>query len=61
VSIHDGLAERSKALDLGSSPKGRGFKSHSRHHVKDTAFSFTFVKCEAQAKTVFSVTWYIVT
>ena len=25
------VAERSKALDLGSSPKGRGFKSHPRH------------------------------
>lgn len=24
----DSVAERSKALDLGSSPKGRGFKSH---------------------------------
>jgi hypothetical protein len=30
VLCPDGLAERSKALDLGSSPKGRGFKSHSR-------------------------------
>lgn len=31
--IDDGLAERSKALDLGSSPKGRGFKSHSRQCI----------------------------
>ncbi len=29
VSLWDSLAEWSKALDLGSSPKGRGFKSHS--------------------------------
>ena len=28
------MAERSKALDLGSSPKGRGFKSHSRQFYK---------------------------
>ena len=28
---HDNLAEWSKALDLGSSPKGREFKSHSCH------------------------------
>ena len=27
----DNLAEWSKALDLGSSPKGREFKSHSCH------------------------------
>ncbi len=29
--MRDSLAEWSKALDLGSSPKGRGFKSHSCH------------------------------
>ena len=28
---HDNLAEWSKALDLGSSPQGREFKSHSCH------------------------------
>ncbi len=28
----DDVAEWSKALDLGSSPKGRGFKPHRRHH-----------------------------
>ena len=28
------LAERSKALESGSSPKGREFKSHSRHRNK---------------------------
>ena len=27
----DNLAEWSKALDLGSNPKGHGFKSHSCH------------------------------
>ena len=27
----DNLAERSKALASGASPKGRGFKSHSCH------------------------------
>ena len=42
VSIIDGLAERSKALDLGSSPKGRGFKSHSRQ------FSFGFMRVEME-------------
>ena len=26
------LAERSKALESGSSPKGRGFKSHTPHN-----------------------------
>ena len=32
VSIsQDEMAERSKALASGASPKGRGFKSHSRH------------------------------
>ncbi len=30
---YDNLAEWSKALDLGSSPKGREFKSHSCHSV----------------------------
>ena len=30
-SPYDNLAEWSKALDLGSSPKGREFKSHSCH------------------------------
>ena len=30
VRFVDGLAEWSKALDLGSSSKERGFKSHSR-------------------------------
>ena len=28
----DNLAEWSKALDLGSNPKGRGFKSHCSHY-----------------------------
>ena len=31
VLYHVDLAERSKALESGSSPKGREFKSHSRH------------------------------
>ena len=31
-SSSDSLAEWSKALDLGSNPKGRGFKSHSCQH-----------------------------
>ena len=31
ASTLDNLAEWSKALDLGSSPKGREFKSHSCH------------------------------
>ena len=30
---HDGLAERSKALASGASPKGRGFESHSRQRM----------------------------
>ena len=30
AGFQDGLAEWSKALDLGSSPQGRGFKPHSR-------------------------------
>ena len=30
IAQQDGLAEWSKAPDLGSGPKGRGFKSHSR-------------------------------
>ncbi len=29
----DSLAERSKALASGASPKGRGFKSHSCHFL----------------------------
>jgi hypothetical protein len=29
---NDSLAEWSKAPDLGSGPKGRGFKSHSCHN-----------------------------
>ena len=29
LTCSDNLAEWSKALDLGSSPKGREFKSHS--------------------------------
>ena len=29
--MHDGLAEWSKALASGASPKGRGFEPHSRH------------------------------
>ena len=29
----DSLAEWSKVSDLGSSPKGRGFKSHSCHEI----------------------------
>ena len=31
--IKDSLAEWSKAPDLGSGPKGRGFKSHSCHFL----------------------------
>ena len=33
VTNPDNLAEWSKALDLGSSPKGREFKSHSCHYA----------------------------
>ena len=34
LQIHDTLAEWSKALASGASPKGRGFEPHSRHFQK---------------------------
>ena len=38
----DSLAEWSKAPDLGSGPKGRGFKSHSCHIIVTIFFVFSF-------------------
>ena len=39
---NDSLAESSKAPDLGSGPKGRGFKSHSCHLYSNRKF-FTHI------------------
>ena len=41
LCIHDTLAEWSKALDLGSSPRGRGFKSHRCQIALHDSFYFT--------------------
>ena len=40
---NDSLAEWSKAPDLGSGPKGRGFKSHSCHFSHLILFFFNVV------------------
>ncbi|KAK1281018.1 hypothetical protein QJS04_geneDACA002845 [Acorus gramineus] len=40
----DSLAEWSKAPDLGSGPKGRGFKSHSCHFWLFIFFYFFLVE-----------------
>ena len=42
MSPNDSLAEWSKAPDLGSGPKGRGFKSHSCHKSVILRFFFFF-------------------
>ena len=34
------LAERSKVLESGSSPKGRGFKSHTPHFASGSSGMF---------------------
>ena len=43
MSPNDSLAEWSKAPDLGSGPKGRGFKSHSCHKSVILRFFFFFL------------------
>jgi hypothetical protein len=45
LDIEDSLAEWSKAPDLGSGPKGRGFKSHScQISVLFSPFIYFFAK-----------------
>ena len=39
------LAERSKALASGASPKGRGFESHCCHHFSLPQHSFAHLTC----------------
>ena len=44
ASVHDSLAEWSKALASGASPQGRGFEPHSCHFPYVVCFCFLFSK-----------------
>ena len=53
------MAEWSKAMRLGRIPKGRGFKSHSRHFGAETMFldCRLEISCSARRKLIYMLRW----